>query len=216
MVMKAYRWFPKGAELRDYPEAGLQIGIADKDVRPWVVGYYGKAAKHSFNYVFKSLERAEAFIAEKVAGGKATLEFRAKQKAERLAAPRGLEVGDILMSMWGYDQTNVDYYQVVELVGKTKVLIREIAQEVEETAWLQGKCVPKPGVWATEADYSEEGKKFHAENGYYPRKAKAPMLKVAKNGSVRIASYASASKIDPVAKFGNKPVYGASHWTAYA
>ena len=29
----------------------------------------------------------------------------------------GLKVGDVLRSSWGYDQTNVDYYEVVELVG---------------------------------------------------------------------------------------------------
>lgn len=45
-------------------------------------------------------------------------------------ADETLKVGDILVSSWGYDQTNVDYYQVVAVSPKGMVSIREIASEV--------------------------------------------------------------------------------------
>ena len=38
----------------------------------------------------------------------------------------GVKVGDIFESSWGYDQTNVDFFQVVKLVGKTSVRVREV------------------------------------------------------------------------------------------
>lgn len=37
-----------------------------------------------------------------------------------------VKVGDIFGASWGYDQTNVNYYQVTKLVGKSTVEIREI------------------------------------------------------------------------------------------
>jgi len=37
-----------------------------------------------------------------------------------------LKVGDVLEASWGYDQTNVDFFQVVALRGKTQCVIREI------------------------------------------------------------------------------------------
>lgn len=41
------------------------------------------------------------------------------------------EVGDILASSWGYDQTNINYYQVVGVTPSGKsVRIREIAQSI--------------------------------------------------------------------------------------
>jgi hypothetical protein len=40
---------------------------------------------------------------------------------------RKLKVGDILESSWGYDQTNIDFYQVVKLVGKSSVSLRQMA-----------------------------------------------------------------------------------------
>ena len=45
------------------------------------------------------------------------------------AAPHDLKVGDILYSSWGYDQTNIDFYQVTA-VGVHSVKIREIEQKV--------------------------------------------------------------------------------------
>lgn len=42
----------------------------------------------------------------------------------------GVKVGDIFVSMWGYDQTNVDYYQVTALKGKTMVVLQAIGYEV--------------------------------------------------------------------------------------
>lgn len=38
----------------------------------------------------------------------------------------GIKVGDIFNCSWGYDQTNEDFFQVVALVGKESVRIREV------------------------------------------------------------------------------------------
>jgi hypothetical protein len=52
-------------------------------------------------------QRAE-YIAGFIAGRKQAAEAKAKRQAER-KAPHTLKVGDILVSSWGYDQTNIDY-----------------------------------------------------------------------------------------------------------
>lgn len=53
--------------------------------------------------------------------------------------PRGVKVGDIFYTSWGYEQTNLDFYQVVGLVGKVTVKLRKIAKDTTEQfrdAWL--------------------------------------------------------------------------------
>jgi len=55
---------------------------------------------------------------------------------------RALVVGDVLVNSWGYEQTNVDYYQVTALVGKQSVEIRAIAKQSEETGSMVGVCTP--------------------------------------------------------------------------
>lgn len=47
------------------------------------------------------------------------------KKAEKLNK-YGVKVGDIFHASWGYDQTNNDFFQVVELVGKESVRVREV------------------------------------------------------------------------------------------
>ena len=53
-------------------------------------------------------------------------------------------VGDILEYSWGYDQTNVDFYQVTRTTDKT-IWLCEIKADAEETGFMCGKTVPRPG-----------------------------------------------------------------------
>ena len=48
-----------------------------------------------------------------------------------------VKIGDIFCFSWGYEQTNVDYFQVVALKGTKQVIIREIAYEIAETTGLE-------------------------------------------------------------------------------
>ena len=44
----------------------------------------------------------------------------------------GVKVGDLFSASWGWEQTNVDFFQVVALVGKTSVRVRQVAPELLE------------------------------------------------------------------------------------
>ncbi|MCW7416708.1 hypothetical protein OHC89_26490 [Escherichia coli] len=39
-----------------------------------------------------------------------------------------IRIGDIFHTHWGYEQTNIEFYQVVSLHGKKTVGLREIAR----------------------------------------------------------------------------------------
>jgi hypothetical protein len=51
-----------------------------------------------------------------------------------------VQVGDLYRTSWGYDQTNVEYFQIVDVKGKHAIL-REIQDRVQ-TGRDQGRCVP--------------------------------------------------------------------------
>lgn len=47
----------------------------------------------------------------------------------------GVQVGDIFSCSWGYDQTNVDFFQVLKLCGEKSVRVRQVQPKmVEEKA----------------------------------------------------------------------------------
>lgn len=91
-----------------------------------------------------------------------TIKQRAAEYMEQV------EVGDIFYSMWGYDQTNVDFYQVVKKTAKM-ITLRPIEAESTETGPWQYEKVPKPGVFRTGYDLvPEQGKRFKMQ-GYSDR-----------------------------------------------
>lgn len=67
------------------------------------------------------------------------------------ADPAPLTVGAILVSRWGYDQTNVDYYEVVSATPRT-VALRSIRSRVTGDAGFMAEHVaPVPGEYTGEA-----------------------------------------------------------------
>lgn len=63
-----------------------------------------------------------------------------------------LQIGSILYTSWGYEQTNIDFYQVIELIGTSTVVLRELAQEkiTERNDSFCGKTKAKPNRFINE------------------------------------------------------------------
>lgn len=86
--------------------------------------------KIEFNYRFGSEKNMIAFMEQYIAGLESAEERKAERKAkrdaERKAAQESVKEGDIYVASWGWEQTNVDAYQVVAKKGAS-VVLREIA-----------------------------------------------------------------------------------------
>ena len=101
-----------------------------KDGKPAAIVYIGKQSKPHMHYRYMNealrMEQLEKFFD----GMKAHQEFKQSLKAEKSAA-HSLKAGDILYASWGYDQTNIQFFQVVA-VTKGTVTFGEIAQNTVE------------------------------------------------------------------------------------
>ena len=64
--------------------------------------------------------------------------------ATQPAAKHAFQVGDILVSSWGYDQTNVCFYEVVKATAAT-VRVRKRNASVTASGFMSGKSVPSEG-----------------------------------------------------------------------
>lgn len=212
---------PKGAvkdtrstdagEVYAYEMAGKFYGIA----------FRGTAGKPEFHYSYRTAEQREAKAVEFFASVAYSQERKATERAAVKAFKHDVKPGDIFRASWGYDQTNIDYYQCVALIGSHMMEVREIGSQSEDTQYMQGNCVPVPGLWETEADYSEAGHAHKAQHGHYPRKEKASMrVKIQGAGNeepcFRVESYCCAYREKPVAVVAGTPIFKESHWTAYA
>lgn len=57
-----------------------------------------------------------------------------------------VKIGDMFYSMWGYEQTNVDFYEVVKVTAKF-VTLREVNTVKTENKMFTGHAAPIPGSY---------------------------------------------------------------------
>lgn len=120
----------------------------DLNGRPCARVFYGKQSKPVMACYFRTEEQREKRVTDHFVARRDTAAAKAAYRTQRTAWVPDYKVGDILHTNWGYDQTNVEYFEIVDIKGKYAVL-RELAQERTETAWAQGNCVPLPGNYLT-------------------------------------------------------------------
>jgi hypothetical protein len=107
------------------------------------LAFCGKRQKPDWHYSFPSEEAARKYIEGHASGRRKSLAAKAERRKAQKEFTTTLEVGSILYTSWGYEQTNVEWFQVTEVYpsGKT-VKVREIAGEVEDTGFMCGKTTP--------------------------------------------------------------------------
>jgi hypothetical protein len=201
---------PEGIEL---PE-GVEIYINTD--RCAAMFFSGKRAKPDWHYRYGNAAKMHKAITDSIQSCNERAERKAAQRKEKAAWVHDVKVGDVFRCSWGYDQTNIDYYEVTALIGKTMCDVRELKQEIHETEFMQGKCIPTPGKYAMEADYSKE-----KENGVYPMKEKAPRrMRIQQcsetNPCLAVYKFANAYRVQPQEIAPGVKVFPADHWTAYA
>lgn len=91
-----------------------------------------KAKNPLLNGSFKNLEEGEKYLAGMIKRFEDQQAKKMLWKLERQGVgvdiAQAVKVGDIFHYSWGYDQTNCDFFQVINLKNKT-VTIREIASK---------------------------------------------------------------------------------------
>jgi hypothetical protein len=168
-------YVPYTPEIGEYPK-DLFACYVDTE-RNIAIFYKGKSNKPVFHNRFRNAED----MGKKINGTISSLMRWEDQKLERknarkeaLAQPHNLKVGDVLYTSWGYEQTNVDFYQVTKLVGKRSVEIRPVAQTTEQSQAYADYVVPVKDAFRGDAE----------------------LKRVSTSNTVNIASYASASLWD--------------------
>ena len=128
------RYIPEGytqfkPEIGDYPENMFACYINLE--RLTAIFFKGKATKPAWHYRFSSVELMKAKVVETISRLMSWEEMKEKRKIERRKEKEEINVGDIFNSSWGYEQTNVEFYQVIEKIGQTLTL-QEIKKELKQ------------------------------------------------------------------------------------
>lgn len=156
-------FIPKGStKIADKASDAVAYVYTTRGDRPAAAVFFGKQAKPVFHYSYRSEAERERCIrktfADRQATGTYRQEYRDKSKAEAEAMRAKVQVGDIFRTSWGYDQTNVEFFEVTEVRGAYATL-REIACASHSAGMGSDRVVAQSGSYlAPRYDGDDRGK----------------------------------------------------------
>lgn len=110
------------------------------------IAFQGKSNKPLWHHRFRDENQRQKLIDDTIRSRKLSLEGKQRRQQERKEFQHSLKKGDILYSSWGYDQTNIDFYEVTDVKGK-QVVLREISTKVVGESGNYEDVVPVPGKY---------------------------------------------------------------------
>lgn len=181
------RHIPKQLDTKINENEHFDFFWNNDNLKPSCIAFPKKGKNKLFWYRFKNVEQMNKHINNALENAKTREEEKAKYKAARLQA-HSLKVGDVLYTSWGYDQTNIDFYKVVKLVGKTSVKLCSMNNQ-----YLNSDCRASDKV--VPGDIKENAE---------------PFLKRVhgKNNSINISSFEYATKWNNEPKYQTAANYG--------
>jgi hypothetical protein len=141
------RHIPANSERLEHPQ-GFGIVYLYGPEQRFAMAYKGRAGRSSWNYSHKDRKQAEKHAQEWFDSLTGWQKRKSEWRAEA-NQPHTLQKDDIVYNSWGYDQTNIDWFQVVRMTDHF-VWLRPIAANVRETSFMAGPTIPKPNHFLSE------------------------------------------------------------------
>jgi hypothetical protein len=139
-------FIPKGAiKVSDKRSDAVAYLCTNSKGKPRATVFFGKQAKPVADYWFADEARREKRVRELFESRQAHDARITGNRTEAQSFQHNVQVGDIFTTCWGYDQTNREAFEVIEVRGKHAVL-REIAMACE-TRGPADKVVPQSGAF---------------------------------------------------------------------
>lgn len=128
----------------------LSLWTYEADGNFYAVVFAGKSQKPLWHYHFSSPKDRQRYLDETIQKRKTHFDQKQQVRDERKAWEHGIQVGDLFYSSWGYDQTNVDFYQATAVSGKA-IVLREVENKVISHSSGSEKVVAVPNKFIGDA-----------------------------------------------------------------
>ena len=109
-----------------------EVLVLKNEDRLIAVAWSGKRSKYDWYYRFRDKKQMDKYISDYFCKlediARLKIERKEQKKKEKQEFFDSIQVGDIFVDSWGYDQTNVDFYKVTKKL-KASIKIVKIASE---------------------------------------------------------------------------------------
>lgn len=186
------RYIPQGytpytPDIGDYPKDMFAVYVKlDDPKRLSAIFYTGKQSNHTWFYGFPRLDDMKAKINDTISRLMSWQDAKAKRKDAR-SKPHTIKLGDIFYTSWGYDQTNIDFYQTTKIISDRTIEVRQIGSKIVDSSDISSNQVVavKDSFLTPRGDGDKTG---------------LPMVKRVSNNTIKITSYANGWLWDGTSK----------------
>ena len=130
---------------------------------PALMLFTGKSNKPLIHGRFLSEESREKKIQTVISNIEHDITRKAERKIKQ-TQPSSLKVGSILYTSWGYEQTNIEFFEVVKTSGKRTVDLMRLHVSVTHGTY-EDQVMPIPGSFITEGYASRENGTYRVKDG---------------------------------------------------
>lgn len=132
------------------------------EIQYYAIAYKAKAGKSYAHIRFRDEARRQEWLNQQIDSFKAYKARIEERKAQR-HQKHNVKIGDIFYSSWGYDQTNINFYQVISTTDRM-VEVQEIAGAREYEGDMHGNTTAVKDAFIANTElgqrYPEQFKPF--------------------------------------------------------
>lgn len=153
---------------------GLRILKTYNDKYYVLMAWKPKALKPFINTLYRTSEAMDHAVERILENHRFWQKQKEKRREDRKGTPEDLakvQPGMIFYNSWGYEQTNVDFYQVISRKNRD-VIIQQICRELTNDpgfAPMAGNCV------ALKDEFKERSEPFRKRLSFYEGRPSIPM-----------------------------------------
>lgn len=136
----AMRFFQK-ATIMHFEDVSAIVYINEQE--NLIQGFHGNKSMPDFYRSFQSLEHTKPYIENWYQSLLREKQRKERRRQERLLYTHDYQVGDILYASWGYDQTNINFYQVLEVKSNKTIKLCEIGSQRDCLSTVYQVCPVK-------------------------------------------------------------------------
>lgn len=147
----AARFVPENSRTLSYADINAIVYVyQNKDEKPTALAYKGTTRKPAFHLRFGTDQALGDYVRKWVQAHQTREGERQAQQLAKRDETHTLTVGAVVVSSWGYEQTNIDFYEVVRVVSPKTVVVRQVAASLTQDeepggSSMTGYKVPKLG-----------------------------------------------------------------------
>lgn len=128
----------------------LVLSFTTSQNKPGYIAFAGRKQKPSAFYHYSTEESRNESMQKFINLNAKTKEQKQAIKQEHSNGHKDVKIGDIFGSSWGYSMTLVDFYQVIDKIGKSTLVLQSIQQSRTEEGFMSGRTSPVPNAFIGE------------------------------------------------------------------